>query len=200
MLHSDGPMKTRIPGRLALPLLIAHAAAAFAVEPTTAPANTVRIAAAQAARRVIDFRLKSEEALAAVERNLAELERIVDKAGASKCDALVLPEDTPGLLNWVGANETLAKEVLPKAVYFRRAAEVAFYEDFFAAVEQVVPWSTALIQHAYTEACDAGLSGFDALHMAAAKSCGAEEFITTERPTKPLFRVTGIVVTSIVVP
>ena len=91
-------------------------------------------------------------------------------------------------------------EVLPKAVYFRRAAEVAFYEDFFAAVEQVVPWSTALIQHAYTEACDAGLSGFDALHMAAAKSCGAEEFITTERPTKPLFRVTGIVVTSIVVP
>ena len=110
-------MKTRIlPGRLAIPFLVAHAVAAFAVEPIASPANTVRIAAAQAARRVIDFRLKSDEALAAVERNLAELERIVDRAGAAKCDALVLPEDTPGLLNWVGANDTLAKEVLPKAV------------------------------------------------------------------------------------
>src|SRR6185436_6097807 len=41
---------------------------------------------------------------------------IVDRAGEAKCDALVLPEDTCGLLNWVGANETSAKEVLPKAV------------------------------------------------------------------------------------
>ena len=110
-------MKTRIlPGRLAIPLLIVHAAAAFAAELIASPTNTVRIAAAQAARRVIDFRLKSDDALAAVEKNLAELERVVDRAGAAKCDALVLPEDTPGLLNWVGANEALAKEVLPKAV------------------------------------------------------------------------------------
>jgi predicted amidohydrolase len=29
---------------------------------------------------------------------------------------LVLPEDTLGLLNWVGANESFAKELLPKAV------------------------------------------------------------------------------------
>lgn len=76
----------------------------------------VRIAAAQAARRVIDFRCNPEEALVAVDKNLTELERIVDRAGESQCDTLVLPEDTPGLLNWVGANETLAKEFLPKAV------------------------------------------------------------------------------------
>src|SRR6185436_17437255 len=41
---------------------------------------------------------------------------IVDRAGEAKCDALVLPEDTCGLLNWVGANEALAKDLLPKAV------------------------------------------------------------------------------------
>jgi len=64
----------------------------------------------------VDFRLKPDEALVAVDKNLAELERIVDRAGEAKCDVLVLPEDTPGLLNWVGANETLAKDVLPKAV------------------------------------------------------------------------------------
>jgi Carbon-nitrogen hydrolase len=65
---------------------------------------------------IIKFRHKPDEALAAVEGNLAELERIVDRAGEAKCDALVLPEDTPGLLNWTAANETLAKQLLPKAV------------------------------------------------------------------------------------
>jgi predicted amidohydrolase len=111
-------MKTGIrPGQLAIPLLIAHAAAAFAAEPVASPTHTVRVAAAQAARRVIDFRLKPDEALAGVDQNLSELEHIVDRAGEAKCDALVLPEDTPGLLNWVGANEALARVVvLPEAV------------------------------------------------------------------------------------
>lgn len=85
-----------------------------AAAPTTT--NTVRVAAAQAEGRVIDFRLGPDEALVAVERNLTELTRIVDRAGEEKCDALVLPEDTLGLLNWVGANEAAAKELLPKAV------------------------------------------------------------------------------------
>jgi predicted amidohydrolase len=85
-------------------------------EPSVPSTNTVRIAAAQAARRVINFHLKPDEALAAVDKNLVELEHIVDRAGDAKCDALVLPEDTLGLLNWVGANETIVREVLPKAV------------------------------------------------------------------------------------
>lgn len=79
--------------------------------------NTIRVAAAQAARRVVDFRLTNSAAvLAAVEKNLDALEGIVHNAGAQKCDVLVLPEDTPGLLNWVGMNEPRTKEVLPKAV------------------------------------------------------------------------------------
>src|SRR5262245_4400379 len=100
-------------GRLMI-LLLSCGVPSFAQ--STTPSNTVRIAAAQAARRVVDFRLSPDEALGAVEKNLAELERIVARAGEMKCDALVLPEDTPGLLNWVGANETPAKELLPKAV------------------------------------------------------------------------------------
>ena len=103
------------PGRLASFLLMAHVLSGFAAESVARPTNLVRIAAAQAARRVIDFHLKPDEALAAVEKNLTELERIVDRAGQAKCDALVLPEDAPGLLNWVGANEALAKELLHKA-------------------------------------------------------------------------------------
>jgi hypothetical protein len=54
--------------------------------------HTVRVAAAQAARRIVGFRLSPIDALAAVEKNLGELERIVDRAGEAKCDALVLPE------------------------------------------------------------------------------------------------------------
>jgi len=101
---------------LAMAWLMAQVGVALAAAPIAPQTNTVRIAAAQAARRVVDFRLKPEEVLAAVEKNLGELEHIVDRAGGAKCDALVLPEDTPGLLNWLGANEALADKVLPKAV------------------------------------------------------------------------------------
>jgi predicted amidohydrolase len=103
-------------GQLLVFLALSMTACGFAAAPSLPSSNTVRVAAAQAARRVVDFRLKPDEALAAVEKNLTELERIIARAGEAKCDALVLPEDTPGLLNWVGANETLAKELLPKAV------------------------------------------------------------------------------------
>ena len=94
-------------------------------------------------------------------------------------------------------SEFVRLEIFPKAIYYKRRSEVAFYEDFFADAEHIVPLSEPLGHLAYTEACQAGLSGFDALHIAAAKSSGAEEFITTERPTKPLFRVTGIVITQV---
>ncbi len=79
--------------------------------------NTIRVASCQARNRVIDWRLTNPaEVLAAVDRNLAELETIVHRAGELKCDALAFPEDTPGLLNWVGMNEHLAREVLPQTV------------------------------------------------------------------------------------
>jgi len=130
-------MKTKAHvGWLAILLLISHSAAALAAEPIASPTNTVRVAAAQAARRVIDFRLKTDEALAAVDKNLAELERIVNRAGEAKCDVLVLPEDTPGLLNWVGANEALAKDVLPKAVkrMFERLGSAAARHRMYLVV------------------------------------------------------------------
>src|SRR5262249_31641977 len=77
----------------------------------------MRLAACQAKRRSIDWRLKKPaEVLAAVEKNLVELEKIVHKAGDAKCDVLTLPEDTLGLLDWTGVNEATAKEVLPGAV------------------------------------------------------------------------------------
>src|SRR5436190_8816548 len=79
--------------------------------------GTIKVAACQAKRRSIDWRLKKPaEVLAAVDKNLDELEKIVNKAGEAGCDALALPEDTLGLLDWSGANEEGAKEILSEGV------------------------------------------------------------------------------------
>jgi predicted amidohydrolase len=77
---------------------------------------SMRVAAAQPMNRTIDFRLKPSEALAKVDQSLAELERVVHRAGAAGCDALALPEDTLGLLKWESANPTGLAAVLPEAV------------------------------------------------------------------------------------
>ena len=97
-------------------------------------------------------------------------------------------------------SDYIRMEVLPKALYHRQRTEVLLYEQFFSGAAQIVPSSTTLMQQAYTEACTFGLSALDAFHVAAAKFCGAEELITTERPTTPLFRVTGIVIKTIILP
>jgi predicted nucleic acid-binding protein len=92
------------------------------------------------------------------------------------------------------ASDFVRLEVLPKALYFRQQAEAAFYEAYFATVVEMVEVSPALVAQAYDEAQRAGLAGMDALHVAAAKDAGVTEFITVEKPTKPLFRVTGLTV------
>jgi len=84
-------------------------------------------------------------------------------------------------------------EVLPKLLYFRRETEAEFYAAFFAAAE-LVEVSQALVSAAFEEARQAGLAAMDALHVAAAKRASVDEFITVERPTKPVFRVAGLTV------
>jgi hypothetical protein len=57
----------------------------------------MRVGAAQPKSRLIDYHLTdAAKVLAQVDRSLGELEQIVQKAGAAKCDALAFPEDTPG--------------------------------------------------------------------------------------------------------
>jgi predicted nucleic acid-binding protein len=97
-------------------------------------------------------------------------------------------------------SDYIRMEVLPKALYHRQRQEVLLYERFFSRAVQIVPPAASLMGQAYTEACTFGLAALDAFHIAAAKFSGAEEFITTERATTPLFRVTGIVVKTIALP
>jgi predicted amidohydrolase/lysophospholipase L1-like esterase/dienelactone hydrolase len=76
----------------------------------------IRVGAAQPRARTFDHRLTPTEALARVEQNLAELEKLVDKAAEAGCDVLALPEDTLGTLKWEAGNRDALKEVLPIAV------------------------------------------------------------------------------------
>ena len=88
-------------------------------------------------------------------------------------------------------------ETLPKAIYQQRAAEVAIYEEFFEQVHHWVDDLNDLTPAAYQEACRCGLSAVDALHVTAAAAAGADELVTTERPTSPLHRTTMVQVVSI---
>ena len=78
-------------------------------------------------------------------------------------------------------------EVVPKAIYNRMHLEQSFYDRFFRAavwyrdVERIVAVAQA-------EASKSGLAALDALHLAAAQLSHADEFVTTEKPSKPLYR------------
>jgi len=79
--------------------------------------TSMRVAAAQPRDRTIDWKIASPaEVLRRVDRSLGELEQIVHKAAAAKCDALSFPEDTLGLLQWEAAHPEDLAEVLPAAV------------------------------------------------------------------------------------
>jgi predicted nucleic acid-binding protein len=54
-----------------------------------------------------------------------------------------------------------------------------------------------ITQDAYQLACIYGLAAMDTLHVAAALLLKVDELLTTEKPTKPIHRVTGIQIISI---
>jgi predicted nucleic acid-binding protein len=88
-------------------------------------------------------------------------------------------------------------EVMPKAVYNKKSEEAEFYEFFFQEVRRRISGSKDLVLRAHEEACTYGLAAVDALHVAAARKGDSDELITTEKKSKPLFRVHGIRVTTI---
>jgi len=88
-------------------------------------------------------------------------------------------------------------EVVPKAAYFQREAELRFYEAFFAGTAVTIDFHAGHWAAAFDEACASGLSAFDALHVTAGVLGGCDELITTERPDRPIHRTKRIHVVSI---
>ena len=90
------------------------------------------------------------------------------------------------------ASHFLRLAVLPQALFHRHAAEVAFYETFFAAVTHWAKDLDAIVAAALREASDCGVQAMDALHVAAASAVGAEELVTTERLSRSIHRARSV--------
>lgn len=86
----------------------------------------------------------------------------------------------------------LQLEILPKAVFHRQTLEEQFYTTFFASVSVWTDNDSTLIDDSFNLACKFGLAALDAIHVAAALKVKADEFVTTEKPTKPMFRVPNL--------
>ncbi len=86
----------------------------------------------------------------------------------------------------------LKLELLPQPTFHRRKAELEFLGEFFARVVDWCEASEDLVGAALAEAGAVPLSAVDAIHVAAAKRLKADEFITAERPGKPLHKARGL--------
>jgi len=79
-------------------------------------------------------------------------------------------------------------EVVPKATFFKRDAEVEFYEEYFSTLAIWAEFDETAMQGCMEEACRAGLSAVDAIHIELAARTECEELVTTERTGKPIHR------------
>ena len=95
------------------------------------------------------------------------------------------------------ASDYVRIETVPKPIFYGRAAEVQFYEEFFATVATWVEFDTAHLKNAFEEACRAGLSWVDAVHVVVAELSGCEELVTTEKPTAAIHRTGRIRIVSL---
>jgi predicted nucleic acid-binding protein len=96
-----------------------------------------------------------------------------------------------------GSSDFVRLEVAPKAAYEGRDAEARFYIAFFSGVARWAPATPDLVGAALMHARKFGLNALDALHVAAAVALGCDELVTSEGPTKPIFRVDVLPVVSI---
>ena len=87
------------------------------------------------------------------------------------------------------ATPFLALEVVPKAAFNRQHLELLFYERYMASAT-TYRGLNRIEKVARTEAARCGLAAMDALHVAAAFLLNADEFVTTEKPGKPMYRTT----------
>jgi len=88
-------------------------------------------------------------------------------------------------------------ELLPKPTFEKRPIELTFYKTYFQDAVASQSLDERLGNEAQVLAEKYGLAAVDALHVAAALRLRAEEFYTSEKPGKPMFRVRELKVISL---
>ncbi len=93
-------------------------------------------------------------------------------------------------------SDAVRLEAIPKARYHKKDVEEAFYESIFENAH-VLPWGVEVLSAAYNLACRHGIAAMDAIHIAFAIDAGVDEFVSTEKRSKPMYRVTELTMRSI---
>ena len=78
-------------------------------------------------------------------------------------------------------------EVSPKALYNRQQDEYRFYQSYFKRAAFCDDLKL-ILNHAGKESAKSGINAMDSLHIAAAHLLNADEFITTEKPRRSIYR------------
>jgi len=94
-------------------------------------------------------------------------------------------------------SDYLKLEVIPKPTFFENHEEVQFMQAFIDNASWQVNATSSITTQAIALACRYGLSAMDALHAETAMEAKADEFITIEKPTRPLSRILEIKVISL---
>lgn len=93
-------------------------------------------------------------------------------------------------------SDAVRLEVMPKPLYENQQQESAFYAAIFGAAEQI-PWQVSTLEQAHELAQRYGIAAMDAIHVATAIAAQVDEFVSAEKPTKPMFRAREIPMTSL---
>lgn len=93
-------------------------------------------------------------------------------------------------------SDAVRLEALPKARYHHNDKEVEFYEAVFEQAEKL-SWDYGVLGKAFELATNYGIAAMDAIHVAHAVAAGADEFVSNEKATKPMFRVREITTRSL---
>ena len=94
-------------------------------------------------------------------------------------------------------SDYLRLEVLPKPTFHKRQEEVEFMQTVFDGAAENLETSSDLTSRALAMASKYDMTPIDALHIGAAAVAGVDEFVTMEKPTKPMCKVEEVKVVSI---
>jgi hypothetical protein len=89
-------------------------------------------------------------------------------------------------------SDVLKIELFPKPRFHKQARELEFYERFFQTAVLQIETTPAIMARAIDLASRFNVASCDALHLSMAIEANVDEFITTEKPGKPFFQVTGL--------
>jgi len=94
-------------------------------------------------------------------------------------------------------SDYLRLEVLPKPTFHKKREEIEFMQTVFDGAAENLETSSDLTGRALAMASKYDMTPIDALHIGAAAVAKVDEFVTMEKPTKPMCKVREVKVVSI---